>query len=444
LNKEEFANTLQTQVAMDKGIKFKDQPPMPYTPKDTPVDETVGADNFGNLLRDVEDNIAPPPRIDVDEAVLSGKLPLYMKTVARDKALAQIRQHREDNYKKIVRLPETSNYDEQVLAVGQGDYRIRFGKELDVTNDKEREQFFKLLDRKQAEYNKIKEKYKDVPDMTLYHGNSPENIKPIKQKGFIRPSTSGFSGHDELLVNAPSMTRDLNLNFTSSRFGGTDKENFVSSTIPYADYVFMRVNMPEQAYESKNLDTIAQTISGVPGQARALQLPRAEYFETESAMVEADKLRLNANTKTEGVIEGKANQYTEFKQRRIDAGNALQSMSSNIYKNNDFNLTEKDARSVYSITRNYLGAISGMSKQTSVKTGIGQSYPVELARLAKHRKLFRDVANTLRQAGAEEKANNLERLADIIDQSTNQQPNIAAQALKLTDKFKTGGLVRRK
>ena len=444
LNKEEFANTLQTQVAMDKGIKFKDQPPMPYTPKDTPVDETVGADNFGNLLRDVEDNIAPPPRIDVDEAVLSGKLPLYMKTVARDKALAQIRQHREDNYKKIVRLPETSNYDEQVLAVGQGDYRIRFGKELDVTNDKEREQFFKLLDRKQAEYNKIKEKYKDVPDMTLYHGNSPENIKPIKQKGFIRPSTSGFSGHDELLVNAPSMTRDLNLNFTSSRFGGTDKENFVSSTIPYADYVFMRVNMPEQAYQSKNLDTVAQTISGVPGQARALQLPRAEYFETESAMVEADKLRLNANIKTEGVIEEKAKQYAGFRQRKVDAGNALQSMSSNIYKNNDFNLTEKDARSVYSITRNYLGAISEMSKQTSVKTGIGQSYPVELARLAKHRKLFRDVANTLRQSGAEEKANNLERLADIIDQSTNEQPNIAAQALKLTDKFKTGGLVRRK
>jgi hypothetical protein len=119
-------------------------------------------------------------------------------------------------------------------------------------------------------------------------------------------------------------------------------------------------------------------------------------------------------------------------------------MSSNIYKNNDFNLTEKDARSVYSITRNYLGAISGMSKRTSVKTGIGQSYPVELARLSKHRKLFRDVANTLRQAGAEEKANNLERLADIIDQSTNEQPNIAAQALKLTDKFKTGGLVQRK
>lgn len=442
LNKEEFANTLQTQVAMDKGIKFKDQPPMPYTPKDTPIDEAVGADNFGASLRDVEDNIAPAPRIDVDEKVLSGKLPSFMKTAARDRVLAQIRQHREDSYKKIVRIPETSNYDEQVLAVGQGDYRMRFGKELDIDNAKEREQFFKLLDRKQAEYDKLKQKYKDTPDMTIYHGNTPENIKPIKEKGFIRPSTSGFSGHDELLVNAPSLTRDLNLNFRSSRFGGTNEENFVSSTIPYADYVFMRVNMPEQAYRSQNLDTVAQTISGVPGQARALQLPRADYFETESAMVEADKLALKTDAKT-GVKEA-VQKFKEYNKKRIDAGNSLNSLTSDIYKNNTLNVTNKDAQAVYYFTKKYLNALAESGKITSVRSGVGQQYQTYISGLSKHRKMFRDVAGFLRQSGSEEKANNLERLADIIEQATNEQPKVTEQALKLTDKFKTGGLVRRK
>lgn len=442
MNKEEFANTLQTQVAFDKGIKFKDQPPMPYAPKEYVPDETVGADNFGNLLQDVEDNIAPPSRIDVDEKVLSGKLPSYMKTAARDKVLAQIRQYREDNYKKLVRIPETSNYDEQVLAVGQGDYRMRFGKELDVTDEKERERFFRLLDRKQVEYDKLKEKYKNVPDMTLYHGNTPENIKPIKEKGFIRPSTSGFSGHDELLVNAPSMTRDLNLNFRSSRFGGTKEENFVSSTIPYADYVFMRVNMPEQAYRSQNLDSIAQTISGVPGKARALQLPRADYFETESAMVEADKLTLKTDAKTG--VEQAVQKFKEYNQKRIDAGNSLNSLTSDIYKGNTVDIANKDAQAVYYFTKKYLNALAEAGKITSVKSGVGQHYQTYISSLSKHRKMFRDVAGFLRQNGSEEKANNLERLVDIIEQSTNEQPKVTEQALKLTSKFKTGGLVRRK
>ena len=439
LNKEEFANELQMTAAWQKGLKMSEQPPMPYAPKDVVPDEAVGADNFGASLRDIEDTIEPPKKIQVDSAVLSGKLPAYVRTEARDKALAQIRQHREDTYRELIGMREADTYDEQVLAVGQGDYRMKFGKEVDLGNAKERSQFFKLLDQKQKEYEAIKKKYKDTPDITLYHGNARENIEGIRTGGgFAKPATSGFGGHDELLVNAPSMTRDLNLNFTSSRFGGQDAGNFLSYKMPYADYVFTRVNMPKAAYEKQNLDVIAQAISGVPGQPRALQLPRGEYFETESAMPEADKMRLNM--RPEADVGGKIDEYRTINDRRRKAGAELAGLVSDAQKG----MTPKMANDVYATAREYLYALSNMGKLTSTRTGIGQYYSTYFAGLGKYKKFFRDTANTLRQANSEQKADNLERLVDIIEQMQNEVPKAPEKALKLTDRFNKGGLVRRK
>lgn len=439
MNKEEFANELQTIVSMQKGLKMKDSPPMPYAPKDYVPDEAVGADTFGASLRDVQDVIEPPKKIDVDPAVLSGKLPTYIRTEVRDKALAQIRQHREDTYRKLVGMRETDMYDEQVLAVGQGDYRMQFGKEVDLASAKERKQFFKLLNQKQKEYDSIKEKYKDTPDITLYHGNTRDNVEAIRKGGgFAKPSTSGFEGHSELLVNAPSMTRDLNLNFVSSRFGGQDAGNFLSYKMPYADYVFTRVNMPKAAYEKQNLDVIAQAISGVPGQPRALQLPRADYFETESAMVEADKMRMNM--RPEADVGAKIDEFQKINDRRRKVGAEMAWLASESQKG----ITPKIANATYATTKDYLYTLSNMGKLTSVRTGIGQYYSTYFAGLGKYKKLFRDTATALREAKSEQKADNLEQLIDVIEQLQGDVPKAPEKALKLTDKFKDGGLVRRK
>lgn len=439
MNKEEFANELQTIASMQKGLKMKDSPPMPYAPKDYVPDEAVGADNFGASLRDVQDIIEPPKKIDVDAALLSGKLPTYIRTEARDRTLAQIRQHREDTYRKLVGMRETDMYDEQVLAVGQGDYRMQFGKEVDLASAKERKQFFKLLNQKQKEYDSIKEKYKDTPDITLYHGNTRDNVEAIRKGGgFAKPATSGFEGHSELLVNAPSMTRDLNLNFVSSRFGGQDASNFLSYKMPYADYVFTRVNMPKAAYEKQNLDVVAQAISGVPGQPRALQLPRADYFETESAMPEADKMRLNMRPESD--VGAKIDEFQKINDRRRKVGEEMKWLASESQKG----VTPKIANAIYATTKDYLYTLSNMGKLTSVRTGIGQYYSTYFAGLGKYKKLFRDTATALREAKSEQKANNLEQLIDVIEQLQGDVPKAPEKALKLTDKFKDGGLVRRK
>lgn len=439
MNKEEFANELQTIVSMQKGLKMKDSPPMPYAPKDYVPDEAVGADTFGASLRDVQDVIEPPKKIDVDPAVLSGKLPTYIRTEARDKTLAQIRQHREDTYRKLVGMRETDMYDEQVLAVGQGDYRMQFGKEVDLASAKERKQFFKLLNQKQKEYDSIKEKYKNTPDITLYHGNTRDNVEAVRRGGgFARPSTSGFEGHSELLVNAPSMTRDLNLNFVSSRFGGQDAGNFLSYKMPYADYVFTRVNMPKASYEKQNLDVVAQSISGVPGQPRALQLPRADYFETESAMVEADKMRMNMRPESD--VGAKIDEFQKINDRRREIGKEMKWLAGESQKG----ITPKIANATYATTKDYLYTLSNMGKLTSVRTGIGQYYSTYFAGLGKYKKLFRDTATALREAKSEQKADNLEQLIDVIEQLQGDVPKAPEKALKLTDKFKDGGLVRRK
>ena len=407
MNKEEFANELQTIVSMQKGLKMKDSPPMPYAPKDYVPDEAVGADTFGASLRDVQDIIEPPKRIDVDAALLSGKLPTYIRTEARDRTLAQIRQHREDTYRKLV--------------------------------GKERKQFFKLLNQKQKEYDSIKEKYKNTPDITLYHGNTRDNVEAVRRGGgFARPSTSGFEGHSELLVNAPSMTRDLNLNFVSSRFGGQDAGNFLSYKMPYADYVFTRVNMPKAAYEKQNLDVVAQAISGVPGQPRALQLPRADYFETESAMVEADKMRMNMRPESD--VGAKIDEFQKINDRRREIGKEMKFLASESQKG----ITPKIANATYATTKDYLYTLSNMGKLTSVRTGIGQYYSTYFAGLGKYKKLFKDTATALREAKSEQKADNLEQLIDVIEQLQGDVPKAPEKALKLTDKFKHGGLVRRK
>ena len=77
-----------------------------------------------------------------------------------------------------------------------------------------------------------------------------EDIDSLKKSGFYNPSQH-TNAHAEMHVGAPSFTKDLNLGFNSSTFGGRNVENYLYTEIPYADYKFARINMTPDKYDNK-------------------------------------------------------------------------------------------------------------------------------------------------------------------------------------------------
>ena len=435
LDDESFANELQSTAAWLKGIPYKEQPPLPYKPKDYVPSEEVGADFKTKPMVDVED--VPEPQVTPE--FLSGDLKSFIRTKQRNAALEDIRKYREYNYSRIKRMPDTEAFDDVVIGVAQGDFRGKYGREADLSTRKDKRLMMKTLQAKQDELDNLRRKHANVPDKVLYHGNMPRNIEAIKESGFARPSTFS-SQHDELNVGAPSLTSDVNLNFTSSRFGGKEPENFVSYEMPYADYVFSRVNMSTDQYEKKDLNTIARAITGTPGKARPLNLPRAEMFETESAMPEMDKMRRRSDVQTQTEIAEKIPQYEKYRERQKQAGENLNKIVSDT---KDTTMTQKQALDTYRNAKEYLYAISNAGKLTTAKTGMGHSYGSAIATLGFKSPVFKRAADVLRQNNAAEKADNLEKLYELVNVS-DTDTKAAGRVVDLTDKFNRGGLVSRK
>jgi hypothetical protein len=102
--------------------------------------------------------------------------------------------------------------------------------------------------------------------------------------------------HMELDVGATSFTSDLRLNYRNDAFGGPVVKNISYTELPYADYMFRRVDMPLELYTKKDMNTIARAITGDPTVARPLSLPRnLGYRETEDAFVESEKLKIQTD-----------------------------------------------------------------------------------------------------------------------------------------------------
>lgn len=434
LDEEAFANELQSTAAWLKGIPYKEQPPLPYKPKDYVPSEEVGADFKAKPMVDVED--VPEPQ--VASEFLSGDLKSFIRTRQRNAVLEDIRKYREYNYSRIKRMPDTENFDDVVIGVAQGDFRGKYGREADLSTRKDKRLLMKTLQAKQEELDSLRRKHANVPAKVLYHGNVKSNIEAIKQSGFARPSTF-TSQHDELNVGAPSLTSDVNLNFTSTRFGGKDPEKFVSYEMPYADYVFSRVNMSTDQYANKDLNTIARSITGVPGRARPLNLPRADMYETESAMPEMDKMRRRSDVQTQMEIAEKIPQYEKYRKRQKQAGENL----NKIVSDTKDTMTQKQALDTYRNAKEYLYAISNIGKLTTAKTGMGHSYGSAIAQLEFKAPVFKRAADVLRQNNATEKADNLQQLYNLVNVS-DTDTKAAGKVVALTDKFNRGGLVSRK
>lgn len=435
LDEEAFANELQSTAAWLKGIPYKEQPPMPYKPKEFTPSEEVGADFKSKPMVDVED--VPEPQVTPE--FLTGDLKSFIRTKQRNAALEDIRKYREYNYSQIKRMTDAEGFDDAVIGVAQGDFRVKYGREANLATRKDQRLMMRTLKTKQKELDSLRREYADTPPKVLYHGNVQENIETIKKSGFARPSTF-TSQHDELNVGAPSLTSDVNLNFTSNRFGGKNPENFVSYEMPYADYVFSRVNMSTDQYEKKDLNTIARSITGVPGNTRPLNLPRADMFETESAMPEMDKMRRRSDVQTQTEIAEKIPQYEKLRTRQKQAGEKLNQLVS---ETKGIEMSQKQALDVYRNAKEYLYAISNMGKLTSVKTGMGHSYGAAIAQLQFKSPVFKRAADVLRKNNVDEKADNLQQLYELVNVS-DTDTKAAGRVVDLTDKFNRGGLVSRK
>jgi len=138
----------------------------------------------------------------------------------------------------------------------------------------------------------------------LYHG-TPYNAQERVAKGFFDPQTlpEDQAGQRELKVGATSFTDDARFNYANTSFGGTNPENIVQTSIPYADYEFRRINMSRDQYKKKvgiedmgDMNIIARSITGSPTVARPLGLPRSIGMrESEDAFTESEKLAISRN-----------------------------------------------------------------------------------------------------------------------------------------------------
>jgi hypothetical protein len=219
----------------------------------------------------------------------------------RKETIAALKDIRVEAFNALKQLPEMGSISDDAIAVAQGDYRMMKKREVDLTNPADINEFASFAANYQKRLDALREKYKDRPPERLYHGTTTERTPAKIARGFFDPQTKQNKEHAELNVGATSFTRDLRLNYYSPEFGGKNVKNISYTDIPYADYLFRRVDMPLSAYEKelgKDFNYMAQAITGSPDIARPLGLPRSLIFrETEDAFLESEKLKMKTDTK---------------------------------------------------------------------------------------------------------------------------------------------------
>jgi hypothetical protein len=388
---------------------------------------------------------------------------------SRKQVLSTIREIRTDAFDGLVNLPKVKELPdaEDVMAVVQGDFRLNQGREINLSSPKDIAVVEDMAASAQKRLDALRVEYKDTPPIKLYHGKDATwNEAPTNRfiTGFEDPQK--FSKyHSELEVGGTSFTRDLNLNFETPSFGGTNPNKFLYTEMPYADYMFKRINMTPTAYEDKNLNVIAQSINGSDRVIRPVSIPRSASFkETEDMITETDKLRPEGKG-TGGQLEvrsGKnevADKSAGFLERRKQEDKIKENIISLA---GDLN-TERGvvaANKIYTELRNLLNNYLEKSSLTSTKAGMGQRYHQELTNLGVIRgekdvvstdSMLKTVSTILEKQGSKEKASLLRSLRTelrVLEQGyradSQKQVQSVNKVRELTRKFAKGGLVARK
>ena len=382
------------------------------------------------------------------------------RTVDRKAGLSFIQEYRNGYFPSLreafdqrVKKEDTWKVDDVVLGVLQGEYRAKYKKELELTPENAVE-VGKMADKLQNKLDNLREKYKDRPPMTLYHGSySPRQSRATF--GFNDPNdVSVESSHSELGIGAPSFTKDLNLNMAQTRFGGQTPENYLNVKIPYADYEFLRVNMSARQYGNRDLSTAARTISGDPITIRPMSLPATTWKEHEDAIVQAQKLKGLAAPSGERAA-GAAIDYNptemkdvvkKFQKRDEDLNNLTRRFGDyetvllNPKSSKQVRIT---ANRAYADLRKYLNTAMKYSDLVSPYGGMGQQYAYNVSvNLGRFDDMINKSITMLNSLGSHERAENLKDLVGILNMSMDDKRKTDA-LLSLTKKFNKGGLVSR-
>jgi len=475
-NYEDYMNNLHSYTAVSKGLKIKDVPPSPFKKNidesaDNLVDE-VEYDADGNPVGIVQDNLSAGVKkiIDEEDRDYYGIDPKYLSgdmnnvtgrfsTNDRKAAVSAIKEYREDTFFKLRQDKKFGQFDDEVIGTLLGDYRYSKGVELDARNPKDVDEAMKLATRYQARLDQLREKYKDVPPVKLFHGQGEtENIKTLLKKGFNDPQKNEWS-HEELNIGGPSFTRDLNLGARAISFGGTNPENYIVTEIPYADYVFSRVNMPVDKYDKKDINTILRSVTGAPDVIRPVSLPRASFLETEDMIVEAEKLRVKGYSPSlrSGAADVQASKVplrSDYKQKE----KALNELTNDVLNANTKKEAFKQAYKAYGQMRELLVSYLDMAKGVSTKKGLGQQYQSAINIFAESPSAAKlnKIADILDSGGAKQKAKNLYMLREKINEFNSSEPGYSTavseaervkplnEITKMIPKLAKGGLASRR
>lgn len=437
-NYDDYMNTVHTYTGMAKGVGYKDMPPSPFAKKmdegaDTLVDE-VEYDIDGNPIGQTE-SVSVKKMIDeedramygIDEKYLTGDLNnMVGKSIDRRKtAVSAIKEYREDAFFKMRNSKDFASFDDEVIGTVLGDYRYSKGKELNPRDTNDVAEAVKMATTYQNKLDQLREKYKDMPPMKLFHGQSEtESVEGLLKNGFRDPQ-KGTWAHAEMRVGAPSFTRDINLGMRGSPFGGTNPKNYIVTEIPYADYVFSRINMAADKYDKKDINTILRSVTGAPDVVRPVSLPRAGFLETEDMIIEAEKLRVKGSkpklrsaekdvTEAEVPLRSEHKAFEELVDQQI-------TKTLDTY---DTKEAMRNAYKAYGMIKELMNSYMDMAKGTSVKTGLGQQYQQAVNILAESN-IARDmekIADVLAKGGATQKSKNLYLLREKLEQFRKSEP----------------------
>ncbi len=471
-NPNDYANTLHSYTGQAKGIKYKDMPPPPFADK---VDDTIKYDMKGKEITDgvvdsvdeVDDQLIKFERVKgVEEGDLNNKFKTpkaFNKltyddqtsvTEQRNNILMSIKQDRKEQFKQFRKSKDFDMFDDEALAVLQGDFRVKNGRELSLKTD--REAVLDLATEYQKQLDDLRVKYKDTPPVKLYHGGM--DVAGIKSKGFFDPQSTTKNFHQEMLAGAPSFTRDLNFNFGSEMYGGTTPSNFVYTEVPYADYVFTKVNMTPANYDAKDLNTIAQSINGSSYVARPVSLPRASYYEKEDMIPEANKLLVkDASSNIEKLVSAKPTGFAGRPNPKAvvtpDVLKEAAKQTKNVIDDAVKSSSGKEAYFAYNSIRDLMQKYASMGANVQTKGGIGQQYAAKMNTFSDRYPDIKKIAKILESSGAKQRAENLKSFADLLQKYNDIGGSATEEAARIKDlnavfefvpKLAKGGLATRR
>ena len=366
----------------------------------------------------------PPniPEAKIKEGSLATLAPPSSPT-KRQGVLFLLREQRGYTFENLIKNPQIAGLPdaEDVLAVVQGNFRKEFGKEIDPKNTEDIAAAVTMAQKSQSKLDSLRKKYADEPPIKLFHGRSDEKAgENFRYKtGYTDPQQHS-TVHNELNVGGTSFTRDANLNMESPSFGGPNPQQIIYTEIPYADFMFKRVNVNPKEYSDKNLDVIAQTINGSDRVVRPLSLPRSNFRETEEVITETDKLRPQGKGEN-GQLEVKSGKdiVTKFVQgdgkaqkgfldRERREQETLEQLLS-IQQNMNLPIEKRSvivdgkkvtkqvsdemlANQAYTNVKSLLNNFMEKGELTSTRSGLGQRYQTSLDLLAGD---TRDIATTV-------------------------------------------------